>query len=177
MILIVDDDNAVRMSISLALKRAGYEPVAVSNEADALLAVRDERVRLAILDMNLTLSTTGQDGIATLRKFRILRPDVPVIMVTAWGTIPLAVETMNLGAVDFITKPWSNADLLAKIRKLIAKSDLEREAAERTETLDDIERNAITEAMRRCNGNMSEAAKQLGITRQSLYRRIEKFKL
>lgn len=177
MILIVDDDNAVRMSMSLALKRAGYEPMAVSNETDALLAVRDERVRLAILDMNLTLSTTGRDGIATLRKFRILRPDVPVIMVTAWGTIPLAVETMNLGAVDFITKPWSNADLLAKIRKLIAKSDLEREAAERTETLDDIERNAITEAMRRCNGNMSEAAKQLGITRQSLYRRIEKFKL
>ena len=86
------------------------------------------------------ISTTGQDGIATLRKFRILRPDIPVIMVTAWGTIPLAVETMSLGAVDFITKPWSNADLLAKIRKLIAKSDLEREAAERTETLDDIER-------------------------------------
>ena len=98
-------------------------------------------------------------------------------MVTAWGTIPLAVETMSLGAVDFITKPWSNADLLAKIRKLIAKSDLEREAAGRAETLDDIERNAITEAMRRCNGNMSEAAKQLGITRQALYRRIEKFKL
>lgn len=163
--------------MSLALKRAGYEPVAVSNEADALLSVRDERVRLAILDMNLTLSTTGRDGIATLRKFRILRPDVPVIMVTAWGTIPLAVETMNLGAVDFITKPWSNADLLAKIRKLIAKSDSEKETAGRTETLDDMERNAINEAMRRCNGNMSEAAKQLGITRQSLYRRIEKFKL
>ena len=67
--------------------------------------------------------------------------------------------------------------MLAKIRKLIAKSDLEREAAGRAETLDDIERNAITEAMRRCNGNMSEAAKQLGITRQALYRRIEKFKL
>ena len=51
MILIVDDDNAVRMSLSLALKRAGYEPVAVGNEDDALAAVRDERLRLAVLDM------------------------------------------------------------------------------------------------------------------------------
>ena len=177
MILIVDDDNAVRMSLSLALKRAGYESVAVGNEDDALVAVRDERVRLAVLDMNLTLSTTGQQGIATLRKFRILRPDMPVIMITGWGTIPLVVETMNLGASDFITKPWTNADLLAKIKKALAKSESEKEASERTETLDEMERDAIKEALRRCDGNLSEAAKQLGITRQSLYRRIEKFKL
>lgn len=177
MILIVDDDNAVRMSLSLALKRAGYESVAVGNEDDALVAVRDERVRLAVLDMNLTLSTTGQQGIATLRKFRILRPDMPVIMITGWGTIPLVVETMNLGASDFITKPWSNADMLAKIKKALAKSESEKEASERTETLDEMERDAIKEALRRCDGNLSEAAKQLGITRQSLYRRIEKFKL
>ncbi|MCX4263209.1 MAG: response regulator [Muribaculaceae bacterium] len=177
MILIVDDDNAVRMSLSLALKRAGYEPVAVGNEDDALAAVRDERLRLAVLDMNLTLSTTGQQGIATLRKFRILRPDMPVIMITGWGTIPLAVEAMNLGAADFITKPWSNAELLAKIKKIIAKNDMAKEAAARTETLEEMERDAISEALRRCDGNMSEAAKQLGITRQTLYRRIEKFKL
>ena len=96
MILIVDDDNAVRMSLSLALKRAGYEPVAVGNEDDALAAVRDARLRLAVLDMNLTLSTTGQQGIATLRKFRILHPDMPVIMITGWGTIPLAVEQCRI---------------------------------------------------------------------------------
>ena len=62
MILIVDDDNAVRMSVSLALRRAGYEPWAVGSEDEALAAVRDERVELAILDMNLTLSTTGRQG-------------------------------------------------------------------------------------------------------------------
>ena len=102
---------------------------------------------------------------------------MPVIMITGWGTIPLAVETMNLGAADFITKPWSNADLLAKIKKALAKSESEKEASERTETLDEMERDAIKDALRRCDGNLSEAAKQLGITRQSLYRRIEKFKL
>ena len=143
MILIVDDDNAVRMSVSLALKRAGYEPWAVGNEDDALAAVRDERVILVILDMNLTLSTTGRQGVEMLRKIRILRPEIPVIMITAWGTIPQAVTTMAYGAT----------------------------------TLDEMESEAISEALRRCGGNLSEAAKQLGITRQSLYRRIEKYKL
>ena len=99
MILIVDDDNAVRMSVSLALRRAGYEPWAVGSEDEALAAVRDERVELAILDMNLTLSTTGRQGVEMLRKIRILRPEMPVIMFTAWGTIPQAVETMTYGAI------------------------------------------------------------------------------
>lgn len=177
MILIVDDDQAVRGSISLALKRAGYEPYTVNNEADALTAVRDVRMQLAILDMNLTLSTTGQQGIELLRKFRVIRPDMPVIMFTAWGTIPLAVESLNYGAVDFVTKPWRNADLIAKIKQALARSESAAKAADDTETLDQMECEAIRKALKRCDGNLSEAAKQLGITRQSLYRRIEKFKL
>lgn len=177
MILIVDDDNAVRMSVSLALKRAGYEPWAVGNEDDALAAVRDERVALVILDMNLTLSTTGRQGVEMLRKIQILRPGIPVIMITAWGTIPQAVETMTYGAVDFLTKPWSNTDLVARIKKSLAKSDARNEAGAHTMTLDRMESEAIRDALRRCGGNLSEAAKLLGITRQSLYRRIEKYKL
>lgn len=177
MILIVDDDNAVRTSVSLALKRAGYEPMAVGTEDLALEAVRDGRVQLAILDMNLTLTTTGRQGIELLQKFHILRPDVPVIMFTAWGTIPLTVEALKYGAVDFVTKPWSNADLIAKVRKALQKSASEQEAAQHTVTLDEMERNAIREALRRCDGNLSDAARQLGITRQALYRRIEKYKL
>lgn len=177
MILIVDDDNSVRMSVSLALKRAGFEPWAVSTEDDAMAAVRDERVRLVILDMNLTLSTTGRQGVEMLRKIQILRPGIPVIMITAWGTIPQAVETMTYGAVDFLTKPWSNTDLVARIKKSLAKSDARNEAGAHTMTLDRMESEAIRDALRRCGGNLSEAAKLLGITRQSLYRRIEKYKL
>lgn len=177
MILIVDDDNGVRLSVSLALKRAGYEPVATGSEAEALALVRDERVQLAILDMNLTLTTTGRQGVEILRKFRILRPDMPVIMITAWGTIPLAVETLNHGAVDFVTKPWSNADLVEKIKTALKKSNAEKEQAQHSETLDEMERESIRDALRRCDGNLSEAAKRLGITRQSLYRRIGKYKL
>lgn len=177
MILIVDDDNAVRLSIGLAMKRAGIDYEAVSNEPDALAAVRREETELVILDMNLTLTTTGRQGLEMLQKIHILRPGLPVILITAWGTIPLTVEAMNLGAVDFVTKPWSNNDLIAKVRKALANRRAEQLAAEHVDTLEDMERQAIVEALRRCDGNLSTAAQQLGITRQALYRRIEKYKL
>lgn len=177
MILIVDDDNAVRLSISLALKRAGFDTVTIGNEKDALECARNPRVRLTVLDMNLTLSTTGRQGIEMLRKLKVLRPDMPVILLTAWGTIPLAVEGMNHGAVDFMTKPWSNKELIDKIKHALAKAKVEQAERESVSTLDDMERETIVRALRLSDGNMSEAAAKLGITRQALYRRIQKFGL
>lgn len=175
MILIVDDDNAVRLSIGLALKRAGMEFEAVGSEKEALDLVRDTRFKLAVLDMNLRLETTGQQGLEMLQKFRILRPDMPVILLTAWGTIPLAVSAMNHGAEDFLTKPWSNEDLVKKIRTALNRADAERQTAEHVDTLDTLERRAIVDALHRADGNLSTAARLLGITRQALYRRMKKF--
>lgn len=175
MILIVDDDKAVRMSLELMLTRASFECHAVSTEKDALDAVRTQNIELIILDMNLSLTTTGREGMEMLRKIHILVPDVPVILITAWGTIPLAVDGMNHGAVDFVTKPWNNTDLLAKIRKALAYV---RQLKDRkVPTLEEVERRAVVEALDRCNGNLSSAAQLLGITRQALYRRIEKFNI
>lgn len=177
MVLIIDDENAVRQAISLVVSRMGYTPVEAADSPSALSAVRDERVRLAVVDMNLTLSTTGRDGIELLRKIKVLRPDLPVILLTAWGTIPLAVEGMNYGAADFMTKPWSNEDLRRKIRRLIERSERDRADAERVAPLESLERDAIIRAIRLSNGNLSLAAQRLGITRQALYRRIEKYGL
>lgn len=171
MVLIVDDDQAVRLSISLALSKAGLEFETVGTEPEAMAAVRNPAVRMVVLDMNLHLSTTGEQGLEMLRKIKILRPELPVIMLTAWGTIPLAVSSMNYGATDFMTKPWSNEDLLRKIRRELNQS------APPPDTLDTLERRAIADALKRCDGNLSTAARQLGITRQALYRRMQKFGL
>lgn len=172
MILIVDDDNAVRMALGLMLKQARVEWEAVGTEADALAAVRVHEPEIVLLDMNLTLSTTGQQGLELLRKIKILSPESEVILISAWGTIPLAVEGINLGAADFITKPWSNADVMTKIKRI-----LERRKTKASPTLEDMEREAVAEALRKCHGSMSDAAKALGITRQALYRRLEKYGL
>lgn len=177
MILIVDDDNAVRMSIGLALKRAGMQFEAVGTENDALALVRDTRTELAVLDMNLRLETTGEQGMEMLRKFKTLRPDMPVILISAWGTIPLAVKGMNFGAVDFVTKPWSNEDLVRKIREALRRAETERAEAARADNLDMLERRAVAHAIAVSDGNLTAAAKLLGITRQALYRKIEKYEL
>lgn len=113
MILIIDDDSAVRSSLSFMLKRAGYQVQTVPGPREAMEVVRSEAPALILMDMNFTLSTTGEEGLTLLRQVKIFRPDVPVILMTAWGSIQLAVQGMQAGAFDFITKPWNNAALLA----------------------------------------------------------------
>ena len=115
MILIIDDDTAVRSSLGFMLKRAGYEARAVAGPREALDVVRAETPQLMLMDMNFTLSTTGEEGLTLLRQVKIFCPGVPVILMTAWGSIQLAVQGMRAGAFDFITKPWSNAVLLQRI--------------------------------------------------------------
>lgn len=77
--------------------------------------VRSVAPALILMDMNFTLSTTGEEGLTLLRQVKIFRPEVPVILMTAWGSIQLAVQGMQAGAFDFITKPWNNAALLQRI--------------------------------------------------------------
>lgn len=108
MILIIDDDAAVRSSLTFLLKRAGFRPEAVPGPKEALEVVRTTAPELILMDMNFTLTTTGEEGIQLLRQVKIFRPDVPVILMTAWGSISLAVQGMQAGAFDFITKPWNN---------------------------------------------------------------------
>ena len=115
MILIIDDDSAVRSSLSFMLKRAGYEAQTVSGPREAMEVVRSVAPDLILMDMNFTLSTTGEEGLTLLRQVKIFRPETPVILMTAWGSIQLAVQGMQAGAFDFITKPWNNAALLQRI--------------------------------------------------------------
>jgi two-component system NtrC family response regulator len=120
MILIVDDDAAVRYSLGFLLKHAGYMAEAVPGPAEALLAVRKTIPELILMDMNFTLTTSGEEGVHLLKQVKILCPDVPVILVTAWASISLAVQGMQAGAFDFIAKPWNNLMLLNSIRTALA---------------------------------------------------------
>ena len=122
MILIADDDNAIRLSLSILLRHRGYEVKAVATPADTIAAVRAAAPELVLLDMNFTRSTTGDEGLTLLKQIKLLRPQAPVILITAWGSIPLAVEGVRAGAVDFITKPWDNAALLQRIETALQLS-------------------------------------------------------
>ena len=138
MILVIDDDSAVRSSLSFMLKRAGFEVHAVSTPAEAIQFVRVTEPRLILMDMNFSLTTTGQEGLVLLKQVKVFYPQVPVILITAWGSIQLAVEGMKAGAFDFITKPWNNAALLQRIEtalKLTAEMNEQKEDAPAETTL------------------------------------------
>ena len=127
MILIIDDDAAVRSSLTFLLKRAGFEPEAVPGPEEALVVVRRMAPQLILMDMNFTLTTIGEEGIQLLKQVKIFQPDVPVILMTAWGSISLAVQGMQAGAFDFVTKPWNNLVLLKSIRTAIELNEQKKE--------------------------------------------------
>mgnify|MGYP000918768435 CR=1 FL=1 len=127
MILIIDDDQAVRSSLTFLLKRVGYEAEAVSNPRAAIEIVRSVAPELILMDMNFSLTTTGEEGLILLKQVKIFCPDVPVILMTAWGSIALAVQGMQSGAFDFITKPWNNEMLLKSIRTALDLYDQKQE--------------------------------------------------
>ena len=116
MILIVDDDSAVRLSLRILLRRQGYETCEASSPEEAVALVRSTAVDLVLLDMNYSRKTSGEEGLILLRQIKIFRPEAQVILMTAWGSIPLAVEGIHAGAFDFITKPWDNQMLLGRIK-------------------------------------------------------------
>ncbi len=115
MILVIDDNEAVRTGLSFMLKRAKYDVETAASSSEAIDIVRKEEPQLILMDMNYSLSTDGEEGLYLLQQVKIFRPDVPVILMTAWGSIELAVKGMRLGAFDFVTKPWNNAALMQRI--------------------------------------------------------------
>mgnify|MGYP001397426713 FL=1 len=141
MILIIDDDSAVRSSLSFMLKRAGYEAQVVPGPREAIEVVRTVTPDLILMDMNFTLSTTGEEGLTLLKQVKVFRPDTPVILMTAWGSIQLAVQGMQAGAFDFIPKPWNNAALLQRIETALELSTAPKETTQ--EQNDAFNRNHI----------------------------------
>ena len=141
MIQIIDDDSAVRSSLSFMLKRAGYEAQVVPGPREAIEVVRTVAPDLILMDMNFTLSTTGEEGLTLLKQVKVFRPDTPVILMTAWGSIQLAVQGMQAGAFDFIPKPWNNAALLQRIETALELSTAPKETTQ--EQNDAFNRNHI----------------------------------
>ncbi len=115
-ILIADDQPDVLQALQLLLKSEAYACVAVASAAEALARVRAERFDAALLDLNYRRDTTsGEEGLALIADLHRLDPGLPLIAMTAWGSIELAVRALHAGAGDFIEKPWENRRLLTVI--------------------------------------------------------------
>ena len=105
MVLIIDDDKAVCASLMLLMRKEGLPATAVQTPTDALEFLRQQTPDIVLLDMNFSNETTGDDGLKLLASIKKRTPSVPVILITGWATIDLAVKGMKLGAADFMHKP------------------------------------------------------------------------
>ena len=143
MILVIDDDSAIRTSLSFMLKRAKYDVQAVSSPKEAIAIVRSVAPELILMDMNFSLTTTGDEGITLLKQVKIFQPETPVILMTAWGSIQLAVKGMQAGAFDFITKPWNNAALMHQIETALALNNKKKEEEQKKEEEGKFDRSHI----------------------------------
>ncbi len=126
-ILVCDDQTDVLDALGFLLKGAGFRTELVTSPDQALAAVKQARPALVLTDMNFTRDTTsGAEGLALLEALRNLPEAPPVVVMTAWGEVELAVEAMRRGAADFVQKPWDNARLLVSLERCIQEARAER---------------------------------------------------
>ncbi|HUO82773.1 MAG TPA: sigma-54 dependent transcriptional regulator [Gammaproteobacteria bacterium] len=119
-ILIVDDQHDVLEALRLLLKGEPFAVETAGSPAAALARLSASGFDAVLIDLNYTRDTTsGREGLELLRAVRELEPELPVIVMTAWGTVDVAVEAMREGASDFIEKPWDNQRLLSVLRNQV----------------------------------------------------------
>ena len=118
--LVADDQPDVLEALRLLLKGEGFEVETVASSSAALAALERRDFDALLMDMNYARDTTsGQEGLDLLHRLKELEPDLPVAVMTAWGSVGGAVEAMRRGAQDYIEKPWDNARLLVTLRNLV----------------------------------------------------------
>ena len=116
-ILVADDQADVLAALRLLLKGEGFAIETASSPAGVLKALDSQELDIVLIDLNYARDTTsGSEGLDLLRRIQAQDPNLPVVVMTAWGNVDLAVEAMRRGARDFIQKPWDNARLLAVLR-------------------------------------------------------------
>ena len=119
-ILVVDDDRNLVELIKMRLESANYEVITALDEEEAIKAIKSQVFDLSIVDLQLV----HQDGISLMEEFHLILPDMPVIILTAYGSIESAVEAMKRGAYSYLTKPFDPQDLLFQIERALENQRL-----------------------------------------------------
>lgn len=189
-LLIIDDNKAVRTTLRMVLA-SDYDRIVTAGDPTLLPAILAEGdVDAVLLDMNFdNRRLDGSDGLFWLARIKESATPPAVVLITAFGDVPLAVEAMKRGAEDFVTKPWDNDDLKARLRRAIERNreamaerralvdaaDMLSRGEEQSQmTLDEVKAAHIRAVVDKCGGNLSLAAERLGINRQTLYNQLRK---
>jgi DNA-binding response OmpR family regulator len=122
-VLIIDDEKNIRLTLSMALEQPGISVDTASTGTEALEKLAEKSYEVILLDLRLP----DLDGMEILRHIAEMRPEIKVIVITAYGSIDLAVEAMKLGAVDFLPKPFDTTDVREMVRRVSDRESLEKQ--------------------------------------------------
>jgi sigma-B regulation protein RsbU (phosphoserine phosphatase) len=138
-VLVADDQPHVLEALQLLLKSRGYQTEAVNHPARVLQALRSGEFDVVLMDLNYTRDTTaGGEGLELVSEIRSIDANLPLIVMTAWSSVDLAVEAMRRGASDFVQKPWHNRQLLEKLETQVERCRVLRQAErQRTDEMQD----------------------------------------
>lgn len=166
-LLVVDDNPAVLTAVKICLANTFGRILTLPAPDTVLSVLAQEHVDAILLDMNFSLGlNSGQDGMIWLSAIHRRHPDIPVVLITAYADVKLAVRALKSGAADFVTKPWDNNELIRVLKDAIDGRD-------KVVPLHELESEHVRKVVDKCHGNMTRAAELLGITRQTLYRKYK----
>ena len=130
--LIADDQPDVLVALRLLLKGAGYQTESANSPQAVLEAINTREFDVALIDLNYARDTTsGQEGLDLMSRIQLEDKTLPIVVMTAWGTVDLAVEAMRRGVRDFVQKPWENSRLLQVLRAQVEQGRTRRQRASR----------------------------------------------
>lgn len=190
-ILIIDDNQLVLRSLKLVLKNV-FKTVTTLTDPHTIMGVLNTaNVDIVLLDMNFdSRKLDGEEGLFWLSRINELPKPPAVVLITAFGDIDLAVRSVQSGAEDFVTKPWSNDVLISKLKSALEKHKEKmdkRVMMERSEallkemesmqklSLEEMERKHILDTVAQEGGNLVSTASRLEISRQTLYNKLKKY--
>ena len=167
-ILVVDDNPAILTTLEICLDGMFSRILTLTKPDNMLGMLKQEQIDVILLDMNFSLGiNSGQEGILWVNAIHRRYPNIPIVLMTAYADVRLAVRGLKSGAADFVTKPWDNHELIRVLKDAIDTS---------TEVvpLEKMEEEHVRKVVDKCHGNISRAAELLEISRQRLYKKLGK---
>jgi two-component system response regulator RegA len=168
--LIVDDDRVLRERLARALRARGYDVRTAADYGEALQVAAAEPPELALVDLRIP----GGSGLDVVRELKKLEPATKIVVLTGYGSIATAIEAVRIGATYYLAKPADADEILAAFTRDDAAPAPAAQNEPLAPSLARAEWEHINRVLADCGGNISEAARRLGIHRRSLQRKLQK---
>jgi two-component system response regulator RegA len=170
-ILVVDDDRVFRERLARAFRDRGFDVRTAGDVEEAVTMARAESPELAVVDLRMP----GRSGLELVRELRSIDAATKIVVLTGYGSIATAIEATRLGAIYYLPKPADIDDILAAFARGETPSTAAAETAPTAPSLARAEWEHINRVLADCDGNVSEAARRLGLHRRSLQRKLQKY--